>query len=199
LCSNQDGTLIVLYPKESFAIYLDAGSDEKKDYRHISSVLDDALNGYCFLNEGILRRTNNKRGKMAFTHKVDLTCIKKAHGSPTDAWYVIYLMQQFIRSHRRLEFPVAMDKWCKELAKTTDADITQEFALIQKSFAAIIVRDVCRDTPPGLFYYQGATPSNVDLQNRIAQQCDYRPFNSLNGSEPFPPKPMSKPTKMIKN
>ena len=195
MCRNQDGILIVLYPKESFAFYLDAGSDEKKDYRHISSVLDDALNGYCFLNEGILRRTNNKRGKMAFTHKVDLTCIKKAHGSPTDAWYVIYLMQEYIRNHRRLEFPVAIDKWCKDMAKTTDADITQEFALIQKTFASIIVNDVCRDEPSGLFYYQGATPSNVDLENRIALQYDDRPFNSLNGCQLFPPKPVSKLTK----
>ena len=82
-----------------------------------------------------------------------------------------------------------------DMAKTTDADTTQEFALIQKTFASIIVNDVCRDEPPGLFYYQGATPSNVDLENRIALQCDDRPFNSLNGCQPFPPKPMSKPTK----
>ena len=195
MCRNQDDILIVLYPKESKAFYLDAGSEEKKkDYKHIGCVLDDALNGYCYQNEGIIRRLNLKRGKMSFIHKVDLPCIKKAHGSPTEAWYVIYLMEQFLRNYRRLEFPVAMDKWCKDMAKSTDVDILEKFALIQKRFASIIFTDVCRATPPGVFYYEGAFPSNVDIQNRIAQQCDDRPLNSLNGSEPFPPKPMSRPT-----
>lgn len=100
------------------------------------------------------------------------------------------------RNHRKLEFPVAMDKWCKDMAKSTDADITEKFALIQKRFASIIFTDVCRATPPGLFYYQGACPSIVDIQNRIAQQCDDRSFDYLNGSEPFPPKPMSRLTMM---
>ena len=55
LCRNQDGTLIVLYPKESKAFYLDAGIlEKKKDYKHIGTVLDEALNGYCYQNEGLV-------------------------------------------------------------------------------------------------------------------------------------------------
>jgi len=70
------GTLIVLYPRESFAMYLDYGSNQKKkNYALIKNVLDDALNGYV-LNEGFMERPNKFLGKHVFKHRTDFPCAK---------------------------------------------------------------------------------------------------------------------------
>ena len=83
--SNQYGTIIVLFPRDSYALYLDSGSKEKtKDYSGIKDVLDEALNNY-YLHEGILRRSIEKRGKKVFSHTTEFTGIKPAPGSMTEA------------------------------------------------------------------------------------------------------------------
>ena len=72
------GTLIVLYLKESFAVYLDSGSNEKKkNYALIRSVLDDALNGYVE-EEGFMERPNKFLGKHVFRHKTEFPCVNQA-------------------------------------------------------------------------------------------------------------------------
>ena len=46
-----------MYPKDSYAVYLDSGSDvnKDKDYTHIKVILNEALNAYA-QNEGIMKR-----------------------------------------------------------------------------------------------------------------------------------------------
>ena len=79
------GTLIVLYPRESFAMYLDSGSNQKKkNYALIKNVLDDALNGYV-LNEGLMERPNKFLSKHVFKHKTEFPCTKQAPGGEMEA------------------------------------------------------------------------------------------------------------------
>ena len=50
-----------MYPKDSYAVYLDSGSDvnRDKDYTHIKAVLNEALNAYA-RNEGIMKREKKR-------------------------------------------------------------------------------------------------------------------------------------------
>ena len=51
-----------MYPKDSYAVYLDSGSDVNmdKDYTHIKAILNEALNAYA-RNEGIMKREKGAR------------------------------------------------------------------------------------------------------------------------------------------
>ena len=50
----------------------------------------------------------------------------------------------------------------------------------------IIRKDVC--TRGGLFFYGHTRPSNEEIETRIMMMRDERPFNTLEGIRPFPPK-----------
>ena len=168
------GTLIVLYPRESFAIYLDSGSNEKKkNYALIKNVLDDALNGYV-LNEGLMDRPNLFLGKHVFKHKTEFPCTKQAPSGEMEAWYLIQHMQDYVKDQQRLQFPSALERWCNGISDWTDAQIRQNFDRIQQSIARIIYRDVLdRD---GIFYYDlGGPPPNDEILQRIIDQGDVRP------------------------
>ena len=193
MCSNQYGTLIALEPKDSLAIYLDSGSHQKyKDYKLIKDVLDDALTGYSY-REGIIKRKNQRRGKYTFIHKTEFACIKQAPGSTREAWYVIYHMREYIKDEQRLQYSSSLAKWCDTLAESSDAEIRQEFGRIQQMIARTITMDVIHSD--GVFFYSHRPPPNAEIEARLHQHGDDRPFNSLQGCLPFPPlktKPKSK-------
>ena len=189
--SNQYGTLIVLYPKESLAVYLDSGSDvTSKDYTKIKAVLNDALSAYAEKEEGIIKRKNTWRGKNIFGHKLVFPCIKQAPSTKMEAWYLIHHMREYIKDQQRLQFPSALDRWCKNLAEASDAVIRKEFGCNQQMIAAIICNDVLDKS--GVFFNGFAVPSNTEIQNRLTAQGDPRPF-TIDGVLPFPPMP--KPSK----
>ena len=111
------GTLIVLYPRESFAVYLDSGSKEKtKSYARIRSVLDDALEGYV-LEEGFMKRPKKVFGKHVFRHKTEFPCTKQAPGGEMEAWYLIQHMQDYVKDQQRLQFPSALERWCNGISE----------------------------------------------------------------------------------
>ena len=190
---NKYGTLIVLYPKLASSLFLDAGSHEKKkDYTHIKMVLHDALNGFVYQG-GNVTRPNIRRGKNAFRHRLEFPCIKKAPGSMRDAWYIILQMREYLMDEELLRYPSACDKWAVDMANASDATIRKEFARIEQDLAGIICRDVSRGG--GIFHLNRKPTSNTVIETLIEQQGDYRPFNSLEGCRPFPPKPKEKPSK----
>ena len=185
------GTLIVLYPRFSFAVYLDSGSNEKKkNYALIRSVLDDALNGYVF-NEGLMDRPHLFLGKNVFRHKTEFPCTKQAPGGEMEAWYLIQHMQDYVKDQQRLQYPSALEIWCNGISDWDDATIRQNFGRIQQTIARIIYRDVLdRD---GIFYNGAGGPrSNDEILRCIVDHGDVRPFNSLEGALPFPPLPKPK-------
>ena len=185
MCSNKYDTLIVLYPKDSSAVYLDSGSGQKKkEYKHIKAVLDDALNGYSY-REGIIKRQNLRRGKLIFSHRTEFPCMKQAPGSTREVWYAILHMREYVKDQQQLQFLSSLKKWCNSLADTSDAEIRKEFGRNQQMIVGTIWKDlVHRD---GVFYYGPAPPPNADIVRHIRLQGDDRPFNSLDGCLPFPP------------
>ena len=131
LHSNQYGTLIVMYVKESHALYLDSGSDVmNKDYSKIKDVLNDALNAYVE-KEGVVKIKVTWRGKNVSGHKFVFPCIKQAAGTKMEAWYLIHHMREYIKDQQQRQFPSALDRWCKNLAEASDVVIRKEFGHIQ--------------------------------------------------------------------
>ena len=129
------GTLIVLYPRESFAIYLDSGSNEKtKSYALIGGVLDDALVGYV-LEEGFMERPKKVFGKHVFRHKTEFPCAKQAPGGHMEAWYLIQHMQDYVKDQLRLQYSSALERWCNGISECSDSQIRQNFGRIQQTIA----------------------------------------------------------------
>ena len=110
------GTLIVLYPRESFAVYLDSGSNKKtKSYALIRSVLDDALDGYV-LEEGFMERPYKFLNKNVFKHRTQFPCTKQALGGQMEAWYLIQHMQNYMKDQLRLQYSSALERWCNGIS-----------------------------------------------------------------------------------
>ena len=176
-----------MYPKDSYAVYLDSGSDvnRDKDYTHIKAVLNEALNAYA-RNEGIMKREKKVRGKFVFNQRVMFPCVKQSPGSKMEAWYLINHMQEFVKDQQRLQFPSALDRWCNGLADASDARIRLEFSRIQQVIAGIICNDVLSRT--GMYFNGFAAPPNDEIERRLIAQGDHRPF-TIDGALPFPPKP----------
>ena len=173
-----------MYPKESYAVYLDSGSDvnRDKDYTNIKLVLNEALNAYA-QSEGVLKREKRTvRGKIIFTQKVIFPCIKQSPGSKMEAWYLINHMREFVKDQQQLQFSAAIDRWCNGLAEASDARIRQEFGRIQQVIAGII----CNDVLPRF-----AVPPNDEIEHRLIAQGDHQPF-TIDGVLSFPPKPRKK-------
>ena len=142
--------------------------------------------------EGIIKRKNLRRGKYTFIHKTEFPCIKQAPGSTREAWYAIYHMREYVKDEQRLQYPSSLAKWCETLAESSDAEIRQEFGRIQQMIARTISRDVIHSD--GVFFYSHRPLPNADIEARLHQHGDDRPFNSLQGCLPFPP-PKPKPKK----
>ena len=187
MCRGRYGTLIALYPRESYALYLDSGSKEKqKNYALIKNVLDDALNGYV-LNEGFMARPNIIRNKHVFKHRTEFPCVKQAPGGGMEAWYLIQHMNDYVKDQDRLQFQSSVEKWCFGISEWTDTQIRQGFGRIQNTIARTIHRDVLNSK--GIFYRSIYPLPNEEIVECITAQGDVRPFNSLEGSLPFPPMP----------
>jgi len=96
-------------------------------------------------------------------------------------------MREFIRDVQQILLPEQLRQWRVDLANTTDPDaIVSEIGRIQQLIATIIKKDVINGE--GLFFYGFKQPSNDEVASRLKMQCDERPFMTLEGSRPFPPK-----------
>ena len=176
-----------MYPQHSHACYLDSGSAKPKDYTYIKGVLDDALTGFA-ATAGPLKVQRQRRGSLSCTHKIDFPCLKQSSAdNEMEAWYAIHHMREFVRDRRQLMLPSSLQKWGHDLANCTDADLRLEFYRIQQKLARIEHKDVC--TTGGLFFYGLKPPSNKEIETRLLASRDDRPFNTLEGVRPFPPKP----------
>ena len=117
-------------------------------------------------------------------------CIKQAPGTKMEAWYLIHHMREYIKDQQRLQFPSALDRWCKNLAEASDAVSRKEFVRIQQMIAGIICNDVLDKS--GVFFNGFAVPPNTKIQNFLTTQGDPSPF-TIDGVLSYPPMP--KPSK----
>ena len=141
-----------------------------------------------------MERPHKFLNKHVFKHRTEFPCTKQAPGGEMEAWYLIQHMQEYVKDQQSLQFLSALDRWCSRMADWTDAQIRQDVGRIKQTIARIIYRDVLeRD---GIFFNgHGGPPPNHEILERIIAQGDIRPFNSLEGALPFPPKPKTKKTK----
>jgi len=96
-------TLIVLYPRESHAVYLDSGSATRKNYDAIKEVLDDALTGFSYKEPDLMNRKKTRGGApLNVVHKTDFPCAKQPEGSVMEAFYAIHHMREFVRDQEQL-------------------------------------------------------------------------------------------------
>ena len=110
-----------------------------------------------------------------------------------EAWYLIQHMLDYVKDQQRLQYLSALERWCNGISDWDDATIRQNFGRIQNTISRIIYRDVLERN--GIFFRPGGPPPNHEILERIIAQGDVRPFNSLEGALPFPPKPKTKKTK----
>jgi hypothetical protein len=84
--------LIVLYLQDSYALYLDSRSaDKRKDYPLIKGVLDDALNGFIEKASPIKKEVV-RRGQLIFKHNTTFPVLKQPTNSSRDGYYAIHHM-----------------------------------------------------------------------------------------------------------
>jgi hypothetical protein len=170
-------------------MYLDSGSaDKKKDYTFIKAVLDDAINDFVE-KAGPIKKEVVRRGQLIFKHNTTFPCLKQPENSSRDGYYAIHHMREFVRDQHQLLLPSSLQEWRKDFANAPDADVHLEIYRIQQKIAQIIHRDVC--CREGVFYYGPIPPTNTEIEARLEMQGDGRPFNTLQGIRPFPPKPKS--------
>ena len=181
---NKYGTLIMLYPRDAHAVYLDSGSTMKeKNYSLIKSVLNDAMGGYI-RGEGFCDRKKQIKGKYVFRHRTEFPCPKQAPGGHMEAWYLIQHMTEIVKDQHSLQYMSAVDKWSRNIVEWSDAEIRQNFGRIQRKLCTIIYKDV---VTKGSVFHWNSPPSNNELRRCVLEQADERPFNSLQGALPFPP------------
>ena len=177
--------IIIAYPQYCEATFFDSGSAKKKDYTNIKSVLDNALAGFEF-DDGPLKRSNRRKGKMAFKHKTEFPCKKQPAGSTMSSFYALHFMREFLRDQQRLLVPESLLKWRKDMANDADdADMRAEFYHIQERIAVAITEDVIKKG--GMFWNGFRVPSNEEIKTHLECQNNYRPFRTLDGIHPFPP------------
>ena len=173
------------------ALYLDSGdryedrAESKRDYTDIKIVLNNALHGYAMKGGPILKTRKSEDGRFRFAHRTYFPCMKQDSSSWMESWYLLYQMRWFLKFQRRGQF-ISRDfnAWVARLNDSTDYVIRAEFRYIQNMIARIIMCDVLDQD--GQFYYGLQPPANADIERRLSYSGDDRPFNSLNGCEPFP-------------
>ena len=179
--------LIVFYPQLSHAIYLDSGSEKKKDYSGIKAVLDKALTSFA-AKAGPLKEEKKRRGILGCTHTTEFACVKQSTpDNGMDAWYAILHMMEFVGYSHDLLLPSGLRNRTKSMADLKDEELRGHFRRVQRRIATIVQRDVVRKG--GLFFYDSKPLSNYEVESRLVASCDERPFNSLEGVRPFPPRP----------
>lgn len=159
----------------------------KKDYTAVKGVLDDALPGYRHAVGTKLKQEYLRRGSVIFNHKTDFANVKQPEDSPREAFYTIMFMREIARDARDFELPQSLKQWRPNLCDTKDPfALPAEFGRIQQTIATIIQMDViCKD---GIFSNGLREMSNKVIEGILAAQCDERPFVTLDGVRPFPPK-----------
>jgi hypothetical protein len=78
-----------------------------------------------------------------------------------------------------------MQKWGTDLTNGTDDQLREEFARIQRMIATILFQDVIRR---GRIFHQMKQLNKDNIETVLKMSRDFRPFNSLEGYRPFPPR-----------
>jgi hypothetical protein len=121
--------LIALYPQDSYAIYLDSESaDKKKDYTFIKGVLDDAINSFVE-KAGPIKKEVVRQGQLIFKHNTTFPCLKQPANSSRDSYYAIHHMREFVRDQFLLLS--SLQERRKDFANASDADVRLEIYRIQ--------------------------------------------------------------------
>ena len=161
--------LIVVTPRSAYTYFLDSTRKEKKDYKGIKKVLDEALYEYTTM-EGVIRDGHkwfDKFKMIRFTHKSDFCFLQQPENSDADAYYVIHQMEEYLREGEQLKKQSDVMAWGKKMEETLLGDRKDEFRRLQVKFATIINKDVVDHA--GVF--NGGSPSDPkEIQNRLKQQ-----------------------------
>ena len=183
---NKHCVLIGLQPKWSQATYFDS-MRRKKDYAAVKDVLDDALPGFVHRIGIKLKRKYLRRGSLIFNHKTDFANLKKPDDSPREAYYTLMFMREFVRGASDYELPEKLKQWRPNLCDTNDPQaIPAEFGRIQQKIATIIQQDV--HSKEGIFFNGLVAMTNELIEGILEARCDDRPFMTLQGCRPIPPK-----------
>jgi len=121
-----------------------------------------------------------------FGHKTEFPCVKQPANSSREAYYAIHHMREFVRDQEQLVLSSGLAKWSQDLANVSDRDLRQELYRIQEKIPKTIFADVLNTE--GMFFYGVTPPTKADIKTRLDLQRDFRPFNTLEGCRPFPPK-----------
>ncbi|KAK1670637.1 hypothetical protein QYE76_058796 [Lolium multiflorum] len=179
-------TLIVVHPQHSHAVYLDSGRDRKKDYSHIRALLNDALTGFAN-KAGPLKVERKSRGGLVLTHTTNFPCLRQSTpDNGMDAWYAILQMQEYIKYADDMLLPENLRNRFANMADVPDREIRKNWGRIQQFICTIILQDV--NNRSGEFFYGYGLPPNDEIDLRLEMSRDERPFNSLEGCRPFPPR-----------
>ena len=177
-----------MYPRHSSVIYLDSGSAKQKNYDHIKSALDTALTGFAAKAGPLTQERRNRRGTLMCTHTTKFACMKQLEAdNGMDGWYAILHMREFVKDQHRLLLPSHLQQRGLDMVNAPSEKVRDEFRQIQRQIATIIQQDVC--TKGGMFFPGHVRPTNADIESRYEACRDRRPFNTLEGIHPFPPKP----------
>jgi hypothetical protein len=138
LRSDQYCTLINISVKHAQCVYLDSGSETKKNYMTIKAVLDEALTKYARLGGFMKTKRPLKQGMHTFIHTTSFPCVKQPEGSRKEAYYALYQMRAYVQDHHNLTLPNSLKSWAEQLAMIQDKDLRAELYRIQEQFAIII-------------------------------------------------------------
>ncbi|KAK1651885.1 hypothetical protein QYE76_069690 [Lolium multiflorum] len=179
-------TLIVVHPQHSHAVYLDSGRDKKKDYTNIRALLNDALTGFAN-KAGPLKVERKSRGGLVLTHTTNFPCLRQSkQDNGMDAWYAILQMQEYIKYADDMLLPESLRERFVNMADAPDREIRKNWSRIQQFICTVIVHDVNKRS--GEFFYGYGLPPNDEIELRLEMSRDERPFNTLEGCRPFPPR-----------
>ena len=118
---------------------------EKRDYKVLSNILDDALFEYSY-KYGNVRRKG--KGRLQFKHYTDVSCTQQ-QDSVSCGYHLCYHMDIFVRSHMSLNKGVEIQLLGTHL-ESNPFDRKKEFTRIQDIFAKIINTEVASKS--GVFY-----------------------------------------------
>ena len=105
-------------------------------------------------------------------------------------------MKAFFNDMETKTLPSDLVKWAEKLACIQARNLRQQFFNIQEEIATIMYQGVIKT---GGTFYGGYTPSNREIDERLAQQGDGRMFMQMaktrSGFINAPPKPTQEPKK----
>jgi len=181
---DEYSVLIIIDPKWSMATYFDSGSETKKDYSLVRSVLDEALECYADA-KGPFKKNQEffSDGKHKFKHVFQFPCVKQPAGSLRDAFYVLHHLKGWVRDCQMLTMPSAVREWAERLARINDDDLREDFHDSRVKLAHILNNDVLArggtlNQPRGL--------CKREIEGRLKMQGDRRTWTTKELYKPFP-------------